>query len=78
MAQGQDRQEREPTMSTVDPVIPAKCPKCGHKTVWGVEVRGEYDGVLFWECPACKHAWPRFPEGTRWHQVAASFIVSRF
>lgn len=26
----------------------------------GMEVRGMYDGVLFWICPDCDHAWPRF------------------
>lgn len=27
----------------------------------GVEVRGIYDGVLFWECPTCMGRWHRFP-----------------
>lgn len=25
----------------------------------GVEVRGLYDGVLYWECPDCHKQWPR-------------------
>lgn len=36
----------------------------GDKTHWskliGVEVPGVYDGVLLWECPACKTKFPRF------------------
>jgi len=26
----------------------------------GIEVRGVYDGVLFWRCPDCEHEWDRF------------------
>lgn len=29
----------------------------------GVEVQGVYDGVLYWYCPDCGYAWPRFTEG---------------
>lgn len=29
----------------------------------GHEVRGVYDGVLFWSCPDCGHAWPRWDDG---------------
>ena len=29
----------------------------------GIEVRGVYDGVLFWKCPFCAHEWHRWPEG---------------
>lgn len=25
----------------------------------GCDVRGVYDGVLYWYCPDCGHAWPR-------------------
>jgi hypothetical protein len=28
----------------------------------GVEVRGGYDGVSFWECPDCKARWDRFTQ----------------
>lgn len=38
------------------------CPSCGStdgNTRWGHEVQGVYDGVLFWSCAACSHAWPR-------------------
>ena len=29
----------------------------------GHEVRGVYDGVLFWSCTACGHAWNRWEGG---------------
>lgn len=29
---------------------------------FGVEIRGVYDGVVFWACPACEFAWHRFGE----------------
>lgn len=42
------------------------CPACGAdlrdgtgSRVTGNEVRGVYDGVLYWSCPDCNHAWPR-------------------
>lgn len=31
--------------------------------VMGHEVRGVYDGVLFWSCPDCQMAWPRWNDG---------------
>lgn len=31
----------------------------------GHEIQGVYDGVLFWSCPDCGIAWPRWTEGTR-------------
>ena len=40
----------------------------------GVEVRGVYDGVLFWQCPDCDHRWHRFPEGDRLRARAAQII----
>lgn len=33
------------------------------RRVMGHEVRGVYDGVLFWSCPDCGHAWPRWDDG---------------
>lgn len=27
----------------------------------GVEVRGVYDGVLYWQCPDCDGMWNRWP-----------------
>lgn len=40
----------------------------------GVEISGEYDGVLFWRCPDCGKAWHRWPEGT-WQRDAAQKYV---
>ena len=37
-----------------------KCPECGFEAYLGYEVMGVYDGVLYWACPNCGHAWPRF------------------
>lgn len=38
------------------------CPECrnndGNK-IAGHEVRGVYDGVLYWQCLECGLAWPR-------------------
>jgi len=45
------------------------CPKCGESwevpgTIYsrliGIEVRGGYDGVNFWECPDCHTRWSRW------------------
>ena len=34
--------------------------------VWGIEIPGIYDGVLYWTCAYCEYAWPRmFPENFR-------------
>jgi hypothetical protein len=51
-----------------DPNI-SHCPEC--KAEWkgdksalvGIEIRGEYDGVSYWECRNCNTAWRRnFPK----------------
>lgn len=34
-----------------------------YSRVIGVQVRGEYDGVLYWSCPDCGGRWHRFPVG---------------
>lgn len=55
------------------------CPLCGanlvgerikdsdpprfYRRAFGVEIRGVYDGVLFWACPDCGGAWHRFEPG---------------
>jgi hypothetical protein len=31
----------------------------GYSRVIGVEIRGVYDGILYWECPDCGFAWAR-------------------
>ena len=50
------------------------CPRCGHHPAWAITIRGEYDGVLFWQCPLCRHAWPRFTQG-RWNRRANEIIT---
>lgn len=38
------------------------CPDCGNDdqgALAGHEIRGIYDGVLFWSCLECGFAWPR-------------------
>ena len=45
------------------PTDPDGCPECGFEAYLGYEVLGVYDGVLYWVCPECGHAWPRFTEG---------------
>jgi len=38
------------------------CPQCGNtdqNLFFGMEIRGVYDGILFWVCQACDHAFPR-------------------
>ena len=32
---------------------------CCNAQVMGNEVRGVYDGILFWSCENCDYAWPR-------------------
>jgi hypothetical protein len=41
-------------------VEPDACPECAYVAYLGYEVQGVYDGVLYWVCPACGHAWPRW------------------
>lgn len=40
----------------------------------GMEVRGVYDGVLYWFCPDCGWAWHRWEEGNRLRTKAQSYI----
>ena len=39
--------------------------------VIGREVTGVYDGILYWSCPDCGHAWPRWTDGGRLSLAAA-------
>lgn len=39
-----------------------RCPQCGNEEqgkICGWEICGVYDGVLFWVCLRCHHAFPR-------------------
>lgn len=40
----------------------------------GIEVRGVYDGVLYWKCPDCNASWHRWPEGTKEHHAAKHYM----
>lgn len=43
--------------------------ECGTEPV-GIEVRSEYDGVLFWQCDTCRHGWNRWAAGSiRWFRA---------
>lgn len=54
-----------------------QCPHCGsdqrdgdyRRTVM-VEIRGVYDGGLFYECPDCRGRWHRWPKG-HWLRLGA-------
>lgn len=55
------------------------CPICKaeEKDIIGVEVRGVYDGVLYWICRLCKYAWNRWPNDknyARRHQAAQGYV----
>lgn len=43
--------------------------------VIGHEVRGVYDGVLFWSCPDCRQAWPRWTDGGRLTDAAFNAVA---
>lgn len=45
-----------------------------YERVIGVEVRGLYDGVLFWACPDCGGTWHRFPEGNPYRRRAEPYV----
>jgi hypothetical protein len=44
--------------------IPDTDPVEHYTLLVGIEVRGVYDGVLFWECPFCDARINRFHPGT--------------
>lgn len=65
------------------------CPKCGKdlateveedgqmkmgSRIIGVEIRGVYDGTLYWLCPDCDIAFHRWPDGHPFHVRAQRFI----
>lgn len=60
--------------SLIGSVIPNTDPP-EHYSLWlGVEVRGVYDGVLYWECPYCQARFHRFREGTDLWRKAARYV----
>lgn len=42
----------------------------------GVEIRGVYDGVLYWQCPDCGGKWHRWPEGHPYRAQAERYVTS--
>jgi len=53
------------------------CPKCGNtdgSKLMGIEVRGVYDGVLYWRCLACGQEWNRWPEDSYLHARAEKYL----
>lgn len=59
------------------------CPGCGSNQISndgavrtiGVEIRGVYDGVLFWQCPDCGTRWHRWPIGSRLRERANRYVT---
>lgn len=62
-----------------------RCPRCGFDLFYtedgqqyshaiGVEIPVIYDGVLFWQCPACDGRWHRFPPTDRLYQRAEDYV----
>lgn len=50
------------------------CPKCGRgEDMWGHEVQGVYDGVLFWVCAACSRAFARGWKSERLATLSADY-----
>lgn len=52
------------------------CPSCraDRSAVIGVNIPGVYDGVLFWACMNCSHAWHRWPVNHYLHNRAAPYV----
>lgn len=40
----------------------------------GIEIRGVYDGVLYWTCPECGVRWHRWPEGSMQYNAAKEYV----
>lgn len=52
---------------------PTQEPRYYYNTI-GIEVRGVYDGVLYWKCPSCGGVWHRFPPGDYRHERAKEYV----
>lgn len=52
------------------------CPKCyaGPHALMGHEEPEVYDGVLWWHCMNCCHAWHNWPADNRRAVVADSYV----
>lgn len=62
------------------PILPEHQEHYGGETHYsravGIEVRGVYDGVLFWQCPDCHGTWHRFPEDHWLRHRAVPYITA--
>lgn len=63
----------------------ANCPHCavplldgGVTHVIGVEIRGVYDGVLFWMCSACGGTWHRWSADNEHMRAKAQRVMDRW
>ena len=62
--------------------IPQECIDAGfypsgathYERVIGIEVRGVYDGVLYWQCPDCGGTWQRFVSNSWQAQRAQQYM----
>lgn len=41
------------------------CPTCESSAIIGIQVQGVYDGILYWVCQTCVHAFPRWTGNSR-------------
>lgn len=55
-------------------VIPDTEPPQYYSHLIGVEIRGVYDGVLYYECPFCQGRIHRFREGTDLWRKAELYV----
>lgn len=63
-------------------MTPYQCPHCqadlrydgDYSRAIGIEIRGVYDGALYWRCPYCQKSWHRWPEETWQHKAAKEFV----
>lgn len=76
---------RRSVMAGSEPEERDSCPICGvdlryevdgrtYSHVVGVEVRGMYDGILYWQCPTCGGRWHRFGEGHPLRERADRYV----
>jgi len=57
-----------------------KCPLCGteeDEDFVGSEIRGVYDGVLFWICKKCDYAFPR-DHGVPYRNVKSNIWADKY
>lgn len=55
-------------------IIPDTNPPEYYSRIIGVEIRGVYDGTLFWECPFCESRFHRFRQGTDLWRKAEPYV----